>query len=143
MTRADIIHALAMLPRRESIDILMDADREREAMERAERRQALIADEETASDGAVNRATVISVCCDVFGVTEDELRGNERYKAVWEARACCYVLMLDLLDMLPREVADELGRERSTIVKVAKKARTSDSVKSQRARSLAVDAVAA
>ena len=141
MTRADIITALALLPESDAIACLLAAGSQREAHARAERRRQRMDDEQRRGPDASHRALVIAVCCEVYGVTSADVLGTGRARAVREARACCYVLMLDLLDMLPREVAEAVGRERSTIATVAKRARGAESQRALLARSLAVDAL--
>lgn len=139
--RDAIISALALMDETDAISCLLEATREREANHRAEMRRRLIQAEEE-RDTAEGAGVIISIICDVFEVDESDLRGSARGSRIWEARSTAYVLMMDLLDMLPREVASALGRERSTVVKVSARARLSESRRSRLSRSLCVDALA-
>ena len=140
MTVDEVVDALALMTMQQGIECLIASCKQREAFEAAERRRRLIASE--ARQARVECAgVVVDIVCDVYGVDEQDLRGSVRGSTVWEARAVAYVLMLDLLDLLPRQVAQEMGKERSTVAKVASKARSLSTRRSMLARSLVVDAL--
>jgi chromosomal replication initiation ATPase DnaA len=140
MTVDEVVDALALMTEEEGIGCLIASCKQREAARRAERRAQRVAGE--AEQSRLGQAgVVVDVVCCVYGIEEAELRGLGRGSEIWEARSVAYLLMLDLLDMLPRQVAEEMRRDRSTVAKVASKARRLTTRRSMLARSLVVDAL--
>ena len=130
MIRADLVHALALLPRAESIAVLLDADRERDGME----------------DRALNvedaRVGVIYSVADAYCVDPAALIGRGQSPTVCRARKLAYVLLADLLDMSTPQIGRLMdGRDHSTVIRGMRDGRDDDSPMARRARDLAVGVV--
>jgi len=128
VTRADLVHALALLQRGESIAILLDADRARDDM----------ADRVMATDDT--RMGIVCAVATAYRVEPTAMIGRSRAPAVCAARHTLAVLLSDMLGMSTVQIGRYLGgRDHSTVVAGMKRGREDDGASAVRARELAVD----
>ena len=128
MTREDLVHALALSPRGESIAILLDADRARDDM----------ADRVMATDDT--RMGIVCAVATAYRVEPTALLGRSQTPTVCAARHTLVVLLADMLGMSTVQIGRYLdGRDHSTVVAGMKRGRADDGASAVRARELAVD----
>lgn len=129
MTRADIIHALSLLPERDAIACVVDASRKRRE---DEARLAAVDDD---------RRGIVSACATAYGVTEEAIMGQRRLPHVVSARFMAYRLMLDMLGLSCAETGRFFDRHHTTIMHGARCAEDDDSAAAVAAREMVVDCV--
>jgi len=132
MNREQLVHALSLLPRAESVAVLLDADRARDDM--ADRVLA-------AADAKIGIVYAVSAA---YRVEPDALLGRSRCASICAARNTLAVLLSDLLDMSTPEIGRYLGgRDHSTVISGMRRGRQDAGPSATRARMLAVDALLA
>lgn len=136
MTRADLVHALSLLPEEDAIGCVVAAGRLRAADSK------IRMSDDDIRNLPEQYGLIVRACASAYGVGVSDLMSSSRTKRVCSARNMAYRLVLDLVEGANTvNVARYFGRHHTTVSVCGRSAAEDESPQSMKARCDAVDAL--